>query len=118
MESEVAAELASKKRLVIATGGRLMLDAHNAALLGREARVFCLTAEPEELLRRVRRGGAKRPLLDVPDPLDRITELLAQRREGYGQFEQVATDGLTPSQVAIELEQRLQTGSAQSEDAP
>ena len=53
MEKEVAAELAESSGLVISTGGRMMLDPENAALLGKSSRVFCLTAEPEEIMRRV-----------------------------------------------------------------
>ncbi len=46
LEAQVAAELAERRGLVIATGGRLMLDPDNAAALGATGPVFCLSAEP------------------------------------------------------------------------
>ena len=40
-------------RLVISTGGRMMLDPHNVASLSRNGRVFCLVATPDEIFDRV-----------------------------------------------------------------
>ena len=87
MEAAIAQELGQKKGLVVSTGGRFMLDPGNAAALGKSGRVFCLLAAPEEILDRVIKDKlVKRPLLDVPNPMARIVELLQQREEGYGQF--------------------------------
>ncbi|MGH9134897.1 MAG: shikimate kinase, partial [Ilumatobacteraceae bacterium] len=44
IERELAAELADRERLVISTGGRMMLDPQNVASLSRNGRVFCLVA--------------------------------------------------------------------------
>ena len=65
MEAEVAQELAGRPGLVIATGGRLMLDPANAAALGQDAHVVCLTATPAEILQRLADDGLRRPLLAV-----------------------------------------------------
>jgi shikimate kinase len=101
MEAAVARELAGRQGLVVSTGGRLMLDAENEAVLGRTGRVFCLVATPEEIFERVSRdAGTPRPLLSAPDPMERIAELLGQRRDGYARFPQVATSGKTPDAVA------------------
>ena len=87
MESAVARELADRQGVVISTGGRLMLDPGNAAALSRTGRVFCLVATPEEIMDRVTKDTShERPLLAVPDPMQRIVELMQQRREDYGQF--------------------------------
>jgi shikimate kinase len=94
--------LAKTERTLIATGGRLMLDDENAASLMENGRVFCLVADPAEIVARVS-GGEKRPLLDVPDPEARIQQLLDQRREAYGRFPQIITSGKTPEQVAQEI---------------
>ncbi|MCB8926132.1 MAG: shikimate kinase [Ardenticatenaceae bacterium] len=102
LERTVARELAQQQGLIIATGGRLMLDEANAAALSATGRVFCLTAVPETILVRVQ-GNAKRPLLNVPNPAQRIAELLAERREGYGRFPQISTDGKTAVQVVDEI---------------
>ena len=53
MEAAFARELGGLKKKVIATGGRLMLDAANAAALSRAGRVFTLWATPEEIMARV-----------------------------------------------------------------
>jgi shikimate kinase len=113
MEREVAAELSARSSLVIATGGGLMLDADNAAALGRAGRVFCLIADTDEILRRVITDSSRvdRPLLASPDPRTRIVELLAERATGYAEFDHVDTDGRTPDEVAAEIERRLDHSS-------
>lgn len=133
LEREVAAELAGRVRLVISTGGRLMLDERSAELLGGgsvggvggssvggvdggvgTSRVFCLVADPAEIARRISRpnGGPSRPLLDADngggtDTEESVKELLACRAEGYSSFEQVSTDGLSPAEVALDLLDRI-----------
>ena len=105
-ERRVAAEMFMVSRRVIATGGRLMLDEHNAAVLGQRSRVFCLTASPEELIRRLG-DSDDRPLLAGVDRLRRIVELLAERRPQYDRFEQIDTDGKTPDEVVSAILDRL-----------
>ena len=54
MERDLAAELAEQEGLVISTGGGMMLDSATSAAFS-EARVFCLTARPDEIARRIGR---------------------------------------------------------------
>ena len=103
MEADLARELADKSGLVIATGGRFMLDGDNAATLGKTGRVFCLVATPEEILERAEGDSHVRPLLQVPNPLEHIVELLQQRKKGYGQFPQFVTSEKSPETVAGDL---------------
>ena len=65
IERELASELADRERLVIATGGRMMLDPQNVASLSRNGRVFCLVATPDEIFDRVVHDSSRveRPLL-------------------------------------------------------
>lgn len=108
IERSTAQALADRSSTVIATGGRLMLDAANAVVLGSRSRVFCLTAPTEVVLERVLGDGpAERPLLAADDPSARITQLLAERAEGYGRFEQVSTAHRTPDQIVDEIVERL-----------
>lgn len=102
LEREVAAELADRDRLVIATGGRLMLDAVNAARLGATGHVVCLTASVDTILARVVADDSPvdRPLLAGDDIRGTITGLLAERGEAYARFDQVDTEGRTPDEVA------------------
>ena len=103
LEHAASVTLAQREGMVIATGGRLMLDEANAAALMENGRVFCLVAEPDEIVARVVGGGEERPLLNVSDPAARIQDLLDQRRDGYGRFPQISTTGKSPKQVAQEI---------------
>lgn len=102
-EARIAQELAEQSGLVIATGGRLMLDDGNAAALNVNGRVFCLTAAPETIVARLVNDGGVRPLLNVPHPAQEIERLLAERAGGYGRFPQISTDHKTPDQIAAEI---------------
>ena len=116
MESAVAEELSLREGLVIATGGRLMLDPGNAALLEATGLVFCLTASAEEIFARVSADGPElRPLLAVDNPMDRIRALLAERKEGYGRFPQLSTTGKTPDQLADAIVRRLRADAGAGE---
>ena len=101
MEAAVARELGAREGLVVATGGKLMLDPANAEALSRNGKVFCLTAPPGEILARILKDGAdQRPLLTGDDPEARISELLRERDPFYRAFPQMNTDGRTPLQIA------------------
>lgn len=101
MERMLAQELAQKEGMVISTGGRMMLDPENVAVLKRNGRIFCLAAAPKTILLRVQLDEKlmERPLLAVPNPLGRIHELLQERQEKYQQFPQIMTDDKTPEAV-------------------
>ena len=105
MEHQLAHELAQESGLVIATGGRMLLDEANAALLERSGRIFCLVATAEELYHRlvVVSDPADRPLLMGDDAKQRIADLLAERADGYARFCQIDTTGRHPTEVATEL---------------
>jgi len=103
MEADLVRELAEREGLVIATGGRLMLDSANEAALSRKGMVFCLVATPDIILSRLKKNRHSRPLLNVPNPGERIVELLQQRAEGYGRFRQVMTNDKSPKEITKEL---------------
>jgi len=52
--------------------------------LKRHSLVVCLWASPEKIWERVR-GQTHRPLLNEPDPLEKIRRLLADREPYYRQ---------------------------------
>ncbi len=114
LEREVAAEVAGGKHLVIATGGRMLLDPANADALSATGRVCCLVADADEIIRRLQADtdGAVRPLLAGDDPTAAVTRLLDQRAAGYGQFDQVPTAGRSPEDIAADIIGRLDIGSA------
>ena len=83
-EQTVVAELAARKRTVFSTGGGLGANPDNLASLKQHALVVCLWASPEKIWERVR-GQSHRPLLQGPDPLAKIRQLLAERGPCYKQ---------------------------------
>jgi shikimate kinase len=93
LERRVVAELSRLNGVVIATGGGLGANVQNLAQLKTHALVICLWATPEVIWRRVRRQ-THRPLLQVPDPLARIRELLAERAAAYRQADVLVYSGL------------------------
>jgi shikimate kinase len=105
IERALAAELGRRKSLVIATGGRMLLDSDNFRVLSEHGQVFCLVASPEEIYRRVAGDSSRvnRPLLEVADPKQRIIELLDERRPDYARFTQLMTDQIEPAVIAQEL---------------
>ena len=109
-EADAVTTLAGQRGLVIATGGRLMLDAANATALGATGPVFCLAASADEILARVAASGVARPLLAGDDIAGRIDTLLRQRAVGYARFRPVATDGRTPAAVAETIATALTAG--------
>jgi 3-dehydroquinate synthase len=108
IEREVAAELAGRRRLVVATGGRMLLDPANVRALSANGRILCLVATPDEVFERVAgdrsaTAPVERPLLAVPDPRRRIVELMSERDPAYRRFPQLVTDALAPAAVAHDL---------------
>jgi shikimate kinase len=83
-ERRIVEELVRRKRTVIATGGGLPADPANLASLKTHALVVCLWAGPATIFERVR-GHDHRPLLNDPEPLSKIQELLAVRGPFYRQ---------------------------------
>lgn len=103
MERQVARQLSGRTELVIASGGRMMLDPVNALLLCREAVVYCLVASPQEILARLAVDGRRRPLLEVNRPAERVRDLLAERADGYSRFLQIDTNRRRIKDVAGEI---------------
>ena len=108
MERSVTRELADRSGLVIATGGRMMLDPECAACLEPVSDVVCLTAEADTVvLRATGPAAVPRPLLDAPDAPARVRELLIERAGGYARFASVDTEGRSPDEVADAVMARL-----------
>ncbi len=82
LESEVALEVSRRRGHVIITGGGIVLRERNMAALKEAGPVFCLSASPEEILKRTD-GTNHRPLLQSEKPLKRIQDLLKTRQPFY-----------------------------------
>ena len=103
LESNLVEELAQKERLVIATGGGLVLDPNNVAALGKTGKIICLAASPEEILSRISKRQGTRPLLQEKNPQAKIIELLQQRGSVYRQFPQLSTSKLSREELIERL---------------
>jgi shikimate kinase len=111
LERKLVEELATRKEMVISTGGGLPANPENLASLKAHALVVCLWLSPEKIWDRVRHQS-HRPLLHDPDPQKKISELLAAREPYYKQADVlINTDLRPPREVAqqIELQFKLVT---------
>lgn len=84
LERQIVAELGQRTGCVISTGGGLGANAEHLEALKQHALTACLWASPETIYERVRHSS-HRPLLNHPDPLARIRELLGEREAVYKQ---------------------------------
>lgn len=110
MERAIVREIAELEGVVISTGGRLMLDPANVNALSHNSRVLCLVATPDEILTRVLDDhGHERPLLSVPNPKQRIVDLLQERNDKYRRFPQIITDEKKPTDIARGLVEFINT---------
>lgn len=107
IERAVAVELAAISGLVISTGGGTLIDPAAAAALTATGRVFCLVADPDEILRRVHRSD--RPLLTGEDLEANLSRLLDERAIHYLAFTQIETTGRTVNEVVEAICLSLQT---------
>jgi shikimate kinase len=95
LERRLVEELARRKKTVIATGGGLPANEVNLASLKRHALVVCLWASPEKIFERVRHQS-HRPLLNEPEPMEKIRRLLAEREPYYRQADVLLNTELRP----------------------
>jgi shikimate kinase len=99
-ERAVVLAAAAKTGQVISCGGGIVKDSANIAALEATGDLVCLTASAKTILERVG-ADTNRPLLAGGDRLTRIQALLLERAPFYDKIDrQVATDGLTPEQIA------------------
>jgi 3-dehydroquinate synthase len=120
IEREVAHELGDRTGMVIATGGRMILDPENFQSLSKNGRIFCLVATPDEIHQRVINDETRRdrPLLQVEDPRERIIELMFERQHDYERFPQVVTDHAGPNVIADEVAQLWSSHSTYDISSP
>lgn len=83
LESQVLSQICAYKQLVIATGGGIVLRSMNWSYL-RHGIIIWLNVPVEALYQRLK-GDTTRPLLQHPDPLGQLQNILEQRQTLYGQ---------------------------------
>ncbi|MBR0567965.1 shikimate kinase [Azoarcus sp. L1K30] len=91
-ESQTLEELTHEPNLVLATGGGVVLDSGNRALLSQRGIVIYLNVPPQILWERTRHDR-NRPLLRVENPRQRIEELHRVRDPLYREVADLVVDG-------------------------
>ncbi len=100
IEKKVIKEVASGSHLVIATGGGAIIDIENYEIMKRNGIIICLTAEEDEIAKRV---DDSRPLLKGGRS-GRIRALMRERDTYYRRADfTVDTTGKSPYVVAEEI---------------
>ncbi|MCH8826875.1 MAG: 3-dehydroquinate synthase [Chloroflexi bacterium] len=124
LESHALGQVSRAGNQVVSTGGGIVEDAANRAVMASTGFVVCLDATPEIILSRLQaqprdEPGAARPMLDSDDPLERIRSLKSQRQVHYTTAHcTVDTNGLTPAQVAEKVLTAWNMRNNQSEADP
>jgi shikimate kinase len=108
-EAKVIAEFATRKDLVVATGGGAVLRPENRAAMRQGGTVIYLNATPELLYERTKLDP-NRPLLQVEDPRRKLDELFAQRDPLYRDVADIVVNSLGGSigQLVRQVEKQLQ----------
>ena len=111
-EATALAGALTRRAIVIATGAGIVERAANLTRALEQAWVVALDATPETSTQRASAEasaqglgvGDLRPMLAGPDALARIHEMRARRQPSYARArDSVATDALTPEQVAARI---------------
>ncbi len=107
-EREIIDELTGREGIVLATGGGVVLDPDNRRVLASRGLVVYLEASVEQQLERTRMSS-HRPLLETPDPAERLASLMRQREPLYRELAAmvVPTDGRVVREVAQEIHHKL-----------
>ncbi len=107
-ESELLAELACQSGLIVATGGGVILDAHNRHLLKTHFHVIWLKASLETTCLRLMsdpKTGRNRPALTALPLRQEIEQLLAARSRLYEETAHITveTDNIPPAELVSRL---------------
>jgi len=107
-ERVLAAKLAKRENMVIATGGGVVLQEDNIDSLGGSGTIVRLEATPEEILTRVNRKKGSRPLLKRDINAEDIADILNKREPLYACAEyRISTSGKDVEQVVNEIAELL-----------
>lgn len=88
VEAKIIQEVMGRENQVVSTGGGAVIRDMNRAAFKKAGFVVCLTARPEVIFARIKHE-THRPLLQTPDPMAKIKELLDSRAKFYAQADVV-----------------------------
>jgi shikimate kinase len=109
IESQVLSEVSAYTKLVVSTGGGIVLQQENWGYL-RQGMVVWLDVAENVLWQRLV-GDTTRPLLLDPNPQAKLHEILASRRSRYGEADlRISIDReRSPADVVAEILQMIPT---------
>ena len=103
LEKQALAQVLREDGQVIATGGGVVLHEDNLRLLQGRSLIVCLMADVNAIVRRAG-NSSQRPLLRTTDKVQRINELLKQRKEYYASAHiEIDTSDLTVDEVVDKI---------------
>ena len=102
VESKAVKLLSMLDQAVISCGGGVVLRADNMDELEHNGVVICLTANTEAILERTK--GDNRPLLKVPNPAEKIKDMVKTREPYYKRCKlMIDTSDFSAEEVAEEI---------------
>ena len=106
-EYEAFARALENEGQVLSTGGGAVIRDENRKAFKQNGVTICLTARPEVIYARIRHE-THRPLLQVPEPLAKIRDLLAARSSFYHQADFIIdTSDLSVDGVINEIKEKV-----------
>ncbi len=107
IETKVIRKVTACEKQVVSTGGGAVIRDENRDAFKQAGYVVCLTARPEVIFERIKHE-THRPLLQTPEPLAKIKELLDQRQQFYAQADFVIdTSDKSVDGVIGEIKERI-----------
>ena len=107
LERKAVERVSELENHVIITGGGVVLNKDNVLDLRRKGVIVYLHASPEVIYNRVK-DDTDRPLLQVKEPLKKITELLEYRAQFYKDNDvEIDTTRLTVEKAASEVVKKV-----------
>lgn len=103
LETQALKEFSTKLNQIISTGGGSVQNSENLELLRKNYTVIYLKTRPEVLFKRLK-DDVSRPLLQNPDPLATLKELLKKREGNYRKADIiVCTDTKRTDEIVNEI---------------
>lgn len=100
-EARVIARLLEQGRQVLATGGGAFMNAGTRALIANKGISVWLKAEPDVLLRRIKRRS-DRPLLRTADPAATLKRLIEERYPLYSEADVTVHSRDVPHEIIVD----------------
>lgn len=104
LEHKVILGISKKNNCVISTGGGVVLRKDNLDNLRVNGKIINLTAKPETVFERLKKQPGMRPLLNKPNPMKEIVNLIKSREQFYENCDlQIKTDSLTVEEIVEKI---------------